>query len=246
MSFRTFGWFGPRCPRTFQLVQTGTGSFGATWGHMDMYDYSTKSFLSGFPLEIASKIYWEAGEITLDASVTAQYTAPNGALVTRTLSAANTVTWGSGPSPRPFITTAKDMLCFINGGTFSSITGAYSRINTNFSILDNSGLPTRLIYSTEGRPYFQNEKLFAPFVLNIEGNIAQQVNHGNRPAQLLVSPRIFTSDVTRIVGNAEWFTPWGNVLVPMYWSTFSNTAVQFVSGFMRVTVTAADPATRYA
>lgn len=227
--FKTLGLFGYQCP---QITNS-------TLSQLAMYDYNTKSTLPGFPLEIFTKIFWGADEIKLEASCTA-----SNSRKTTTFSGEISVKWGeivfaqaySGPPTivRESVTTAKEMLCLISDPMSDDQT-KYSHTfkNTLGSVSPRGSIQIRK------RPYIQNNQLFAPFSINFEGAIDESTG-----AQIFINP-IQPPSRAVMAGNAQWVTPWGNFTTPYYFFDFLYNA-SHISSYMTITITAADPAIRYA
>jgi hypothetical protein len=220
MSFRTLGWFGPACPFTPTV---------GTWEGMEMYDFSSETQLSQFPLDIAMKIFWEAQTITVDASVTFPL---SGSSATR--SGSITSAWGEfdrrggtigSQFNRPFFENAKSALCPIanSSGTHTYKEEIFSAVPVSSGFL--------IEFIIQRRPYFVNNKLIAPFFAALAVGVGVEIR---------TSPR---SDVGTLMPNTcLWITPWGNVNSPLYRASGGAST----TGSMTITVTAADPAARYA
>jgi hypothetical protein len=237
MSFRTLGWFGPNCPLPLPPPPT-TFSPPNEFKDTRMYNLQTKEIVNEFPLDIAMKIFWEAKTISVDASVTASYPISGGGTETGTLTGETSAEWSEISRPefasRQPVQTAKELLCILKQPS-SLFPNNHTNKATDFSV------SPRLSIIIRAREFTDENVLYAPFLINVEGAIAPQ------PTQF--GAQIFTTSVASInanqVGVANWTTPWGNTTSPLFFSA-SGGAGPHVSSFMNITVTAADPATRYA
>jgi hypothetical protein len=227
MSFRTIGWFGPQCPQKIFSYQI-----------IDRMKLSQNSVGDDFPLELAMKIFWEAATFQIVGSVTTQNGTGSDAL-TVTNNVDHTFDWGAWTySPpngfdRPTATKAHELLCrdyhtLYDAQTLKTTNGAnWSSWVRGFI---NRAPFAPLTYSTD-----TIKNIYAPFQFFIDNaGIVSRLNG------------IFLSAVRDGAGQTEAEgpkatieTPWGDYSCP----TRIGTAVQSAS--MTITVTAADPATRY-
>lgn len=235
MSFRTFGYFGPLCP--LPVPQAGPYSPPNVLNNMRMYNILSGERIDEFPLDVAMKIFWEAETISINGFITAEYTTPQGGRAVGTLSGGTSVQWGEvnevSPFPftpyRPPMASAKEMLCTIQkAGNLG--------IHTFHSTL--SSISPRMAIEIRRRDFGDGQISYAPFSINFEG--AYTTSQG---VQIFVLP--FTNAGRVPVGNANWITPWGNVSTPLFFSPFYGNETHIASE-MTITVTAANPTTRYA
>jgi hypothetical protein len=236
MSFRALGWFGPLCPEPLPPnppFASSPNEFKAT----RMYNLQTRERINEFPLEIATKIFWEADTIAIDGFFTVEYTASGGSREVATVAGGTSVQWGeidifNTPSSipnRPPIATAKEMLCVIQKAGNAGI--------HTFHSTDGSTSP-RIIINIIRRIWGDGEAAYAPFSINFEGAVAPQAG-----AQIITTS-VFAASAPQ-VGFANWITPWGNAASPLFFSRFP-TSVTHLDSSLTITVTSADPAIRYA
>jgi hypothetical protein len=217
MAFRTKGWFGPQCP-VFPNPPPQA---------LEIYD-SQSGTNPEFPLEIATKIYWEASSYRVQADIDYRFWDGEG-YESFVDSADETIEWCqaapfNNPPARQGLLTAKELLC--------------SFYHTDVTILrDFFFLQFRVGKTPEGG----GSKIFMPLEAAFQGNSVGfvRLNTGRFPNQI-------------VMGTGEIITPWGNVEVPLFVrELFLDATDGFVLGFtqsasMTITVTAADPAVRYA
>jgi hypothetical protein len=219
MSFRTIGWFGPQCAERIQSFQIA----------------DRMRLGNDFPLELAMKIFWEAATFQIVGSVTTQNGTGSDALIV-TNNVDHTFDWGAWTySPpngfdRPTATKAHELLC----RDYHTLYDAQTLKTTN-----DANWSSRVRGFINRAPFapsiYQKDTIYAPFQFSIDNaGIVSRLNG------------IFLSAVRDGAGqteaegpNANIETPWGNYSCP----TRIGTAVQSAS--MTITVTAADPATRY-
>jgi hypothetical protein len=221
MSFRTLGWFGPNCPNIISPSIFGGPASG------NVHDFNNLApppqSIGGrvdFPLDVAMKLCWEVDQYIINSSITDPI---NG---TSTLNL--TVTWGSVYDfagfflPRPSLQTAKEMLCVKGKNTTAA------RASTLY----------REDYYTFAMPHrpdiYQN-------LLNyrlIWQHFHPDPSGGGFDLSTAVSENIIGSFV---VESFQLSTPWGNFTLP-----YTRRAIIGSSSSLSITVTAADPAVRYA
>jgi hypothetical protein len=236
MSFRTLGWFGPLCPNPLPPdppFASSPNEFKAT----RMYNLQTRERINEFPLDIAMKIFWEADTIAIDGFFTVEYTAQGGARAVATVAGETSVSWGAidifNPlfvANRPPIATAKEMLCTIQKAGNAGIHTLHET-DTSFS--------PRMIIRILRQIWGDGTAAYAPFSINFEGAVTTQAG-----AQIITTS-VFPENAPQ-VGAANWITPWGNAMSPLFFSRTPIGNVIHLDSSMTITVTAADPAVRYA
>jgi hypothetical protein len=241
MSFRTLGWFGPNCPLPLPPPPT---PFSPPQEFKDtrMYNLQTKETVNEFPLDIAMKIFWEAETISFEASVSALFFFQN-QLTSGSFSGSESAVWSeidldlSPSSAREPVQTAKELLCILKRPS--------SLFPNNHTVKLQAGNLPRTNIAIQSREFADEEFLYAPFSISIEGGLGPPSEFGTFSA----GAQIFTTSVASInanqVGFANWITPWGNATSPLFFSGIFGTETH-VSSSMTITVTAANPATRYA
>jgi hypothetical protein len=249
MSFLTLGWFGSNCPSP-PFDAFGQGNYTG----MDMYDFSTGDQSSEFPLAIAMKLFWEAQEFLIEATVTGAgeilvNNESQEVIVTRNI--ARTVLWGGiqgyDSADRAPFSDAKSALCGIlqQGGPFID-GGAHTAYK------DDSSDETIVNFIIWRRPFLVENRLVAPFEVRALINVSlQSVFPSKAIGTIATQPERLIGETVGTFQELEnsclWVTPWGNVNSPLYGSITGNEGRQFqTTGSMSITVTAADPATRYA
>jgi hypothetical protein len=238
MNFRTLGWFGPNCPLNDPFYPFFPPQY------MEIYDSVTGSNFN-FPLETAMKIFWEASGIIVSASLVWKRLLA-GQFIKFSSNFNETIQWGevfAGPSQRGSVGTAKEMLCFLNEefgyNTFKVITqNAQTNSVLSFTI---DKAPFIYFYGTDAY------KLFMPLRVRVSAGSGwaeiQSRNAYGPP---------FSPDIPQLtMGACNIFTPWGNTSTPLLISPNSKdsggTVTAFVeSASMSITVTGANPETRYA
>lgn len=237
MSFRTIGWFGAEC-----------ANLSSTVNNMRLYRAGSAPPPNGLPLELAMKIFWEADKITISGQITTE-----NLQTTFSNSVNETVNWGTyrlfGSNIRDFVATAKEMLCFINSKNklmpspmFPWHTAFIENKIGGVVPPSDSGRTWSTNYSViiEPRPYYNPNTgaLYAPFSFGLENSGLISGPNGFGVGQLAYSQTSAPPQEKPFV-NASLITPWGNAQI----ETIATQTV--VSGSLTITVTAADPATRY-
>jgi hypothetical protein len=223
MGFKTIGWFGNSgCYGEIPpSLESPNKSF-------DMIKLKSGTQLS-FPLEIATKIFWLAKTINLNASITVPNT-PNPPF---TYTVNETFPWGIyydeifSLNLRTSVTTAKEMLCLIKDSAlpFPSHTVFRKRqivsggTTSNLSVIQ----PKALVSTIDADP--EDKTLYAPFLFAVSAR-GQAITCSSTGDQVAY-------------GSATIITPWGNVSVPIFGSP------SVISASMTITITEEDPAIRF-
>jgi hypothetical protein len=189
---------------------------------MVMYDYEKSERVKEFPLDLAMQIFWGAQTITANFAI--DYTISG---ISYSESRQIVVQWGeiafaSGSVlDRAPVTTASAMLC--------NVQNPQSQIHTFKETINSGGGngDIQTFFGINRRPTLGLKKLHAPFSAQIafEGSVAA-LSTSNTQGGI-------------IAGTCQWNTPWGNAQTPL--RRFGAAT----GGSMTITVTAADPATRY-
>jgi hypothetical protein len=236
--FRTRGWFGPQCPTLGSLY----------FDDFNIHDFSDPSPAPqpiggrvNFPLDIAMKIFWEAQSFQINSFIEATV---NGETKSDTKNI--TIPWGAfvtasfqqGDFQRQSVETAKEMLCILQNP--SSSIASWHTFSTSFL---NSPLPATW-YS-----FFLLNPSISTFPAAIDLLIFEMewrhditLLFGSQFQQIVITAGSTRPNIGPVnIGSWNLNTPWGNFSLPLWGS-----GGRVVDASVTITVTAADPAVRYA
>jgi hypothetical protein len=246
--FRKFGFFG-ESPGSCEYINQG---IAPEWTGMEMFNLQTNQRTNfGFPLDLAMKIFWEAQSFTIRTSVIVDNTSvgeiccgcPPGNYTTT-----DTFQWGSIPlqlNAVPY-TKALDIVCrpgvsVVFDGVFDQELDVFQCDAPPFSEGGFDPPPFqgsadyRTVFGMPSVPFAANSMVHASFF------VTHEIFRSGGNAFVRASPLRITNLLSYENSNGcLWITPWGNATSPLY--GYINAA----SASMTITVTAADPAIRYA
>jgi hypothetical protein len=228
MSFRTLGWFGSDCP------SIPTQFFGPEIFSFAVHDYNNPlpapQPIGGrvnFPLDIAMKIFWEAESYQIESNISATISD-----LTRSGSISINVPWGNIAEPLNFfpprdrLNNAKEMLCSIKNSPPAG---------NNLHTLNQTLSGNRHFFSITPRPWIADNLLVFGMVFQHDIGILFPAD------QVFIETKTFQTQPQYGTGSWQLNSPWGNFSLPM---TISR-PIQ-ISGSFSITVSGADPETRYA
>jgi hypothetical protein len=129
--------------------------------------------------------------------------------------------WGQIAPTRSAVATAQEMLCLLGNNTHT--------FNEDLETIGDTNIRSFLQIAT--RPTLATQKLHAPFSAEIA------YSSSTRGVGALFTSN--SGSLSGVIGDCNWTTPWGQLTTPL--RKFGSAT----GGSIQITVTAADPATRY-